>query len=71
VIYAFVEAEKANHRVNTMCRALKVSKSGFYGWRGRAPSARDQADALHSEKIALIHREIAVRPTVLRGSTSS
>jgi putative transposase len=57
VIYAFVEAEKANHRVNTMCRALKVSKSGFYGWRGRAPSARDQADALLSEKIALIHRD--------------
>jgi putative transposase len=57
VIYAFVEAEKANHRVNAMCRALKVSKSGFYGWRGRAPSARDQADALLSEKIARIHRD--------------
>jgi putative transposase len=57
VIYAFVEAQKANHRVNAMCRALKVSKSGFYGWRGRAPSARDQADALLSEKIALIHRD--------------
>src|SRR3712207_8836211 len=33
VIYTFVEAEKANHRINRMCRALKVSKSGFYGWR--------------------------------------
>jgi putative transposase len=40
-----------------MCRTLKVSKSGFYGWRDRVPSARDQADALLSEKIARIHRD--------------
>ncbi len=40
-----------------MCRTLKVSKSGFYGWRDRAPSAREQADALLSEKIARIHRD--------------
>ena len=40
-----------------MCRTLKVSKSGFYGWRDRAPSAREQADALLSEKIVRIHRD--------------
>jgi putative transposase len=57
VIYAFMEAQKASHRVSAMCRTLKVSKSGFYGWRDRAPSARDQADALLSEKIARIHRD--------------
>jgi putative transposase len=57
VIYTFVEAEKANHRISRMCRALKVSKSGFYGWRDRSPSARAQADARLSEKIARIHRD--------------
>ncbi len=57
MIYAFVEAEKANHRVNTMCKALRVSKSGFYDWRDRAPSARAQADARLSGKIASIHRD--------------
>jgi putative transposase len=58
VIYTFVEAEKANHRISRMCRALKVSKkSGFYGWRSRPPSARAQADARLSEKIARIHRD--------------
>ncbi len=57
MIYAFVEAQKATHRVSAMCRVLKVSKSGFYAWRGRAPSARAQADALLSERIARIHAD--------------
>ena len=57
MIYSFVEAQKATYRISRMCKALKVSKSGFYGWRDRTPSARAQADALLSEKIARIHRD--------------
>ena len=57
MIYTFIETKKANHQVSTMCRALKVSKSGFYGWRDRAPSARSRADALLTQKIISIHRD--------------
>ena len=57
MIYAFIEAQKANHRISRMCRTLKVSKSGFYGWRERGPSARARADALLSEKIVRIHTD--------------
>jgi putative transposase len=57
VIYTFIETEKANHRMSAMYRALKVSKSGFYGWRDRAPSARARADALLTQKIIRIHRD--------------
>jgi putative transposase len=57
VIYSFIEAQKTNHRISAICRTLKVSKSGFYGWRRRMPSARDRAAALLSEKIARIHTD--------------
>jgi putative transposase len=57
VIYGFVEAEKANHPVSTMCRTLKVSKSGYYGWRERPLSARAKADAALSERIERIHTD--------------
>ena len=50
-----MEAQKASYRVSAMCRALKVSKSGFYGWRGRPASERAKADASLSEEIARIH----------------
>ena len=56
MIYTFIEAQKKNHRISRMCRTLKVSKSGFYGWRDRLPSARARADTLLSEEIVRIHR---------------
>ena len=57
MIYTFIEAQKAHYRVSAMCRILKVSKSGFYGWKDRPPSAREQADAVLSEKITRIHTD--------------
>jgi putative transposase len=71
VIYGFVEAEKANHPVSMMCRTLKVSKSGYYGWQERLPSARAKADAALSHQIERIHKDSRGTYTVLRGSTSS
>jgi len=38
-----------------MCRVLGVSPSGFYGWRGRPPAVRAQADAGLIEQIRAIH----------------
>ena len=38
-----------------MCKHLKVSKSGYYDWQGRAPSARAVANVALLEKVKAIH----------------
>ena len=57
MIYGFVQAEQANHSVGVLCRVLKVSKSGYYDWRGRPSSARAKADAVLTEGIERIHQD--------------
>lgn len=39
--YAFIERQRANHSIVTLCRVVQVSKAGFYDWceRQRHPSA--------------------------------
>jgi len=51
----FIEVEKANHAVTTLCRVLGVSRSGFYAWRGRSPSARARADQALGLQIRALH----------------
>ena len=53
----FIEQEKANHCVQRMCHVLKVSKSGYYAWRERPPSARNVADAELLIHIKAIHEK--------------
>ena len=42
--FGFIQAEKADHPVRVLCRALGVSPSGFYAWQRRPPSRRSRAD---------------------------
>ena len=36
--FTFIAAQKAEHTVTILCRCLRVTRSGFYAWPGRAES---------------------------------
>jgi len=70
-----VKAHQACYRVATMCRVLDVSRSGYYAWLKREPSARTKANAellgaireIHAESDGTygsprVHVELAERP---------
>ncbi len=67
--FRFVEAEKAHYPIRLMCRCLAVSRSGYYAWRKRPPSARARHDARLKVEIAASHsasRRSYGSPRVLR-----
>ena len=53
--YSFVAEHEAVFEVKIMCRVLQVSASGYYAWRRRVPSRRDQANRELIEQIRRIH----------------
>src|SRR5258708_37601379 len=53
--------------VTVACRALGVSVSGYYAWRERVPSAREQDDAVllpHIRRVYQDSRGLYGRPPV-------
>ncbi len=56
-LYEFIEAEKADYSASLMTKVLKVSRSGYYAWRGRGTSGRDAANADLIGRIRAIHTE--------------
>ena len=53
--YRFIEAQRGHYPVRRLCRALKVSASGYYAACGRSPSARSQRQARLISRIRAIH----------------
>ncbi len=45
------------HPVAQMCRVLRLSRSGFYAWQNRAPSARSLSDQVLLGQIRQIHAD--------------
>jgi transposase InsO family protein len=64
VKFALVDAEKAHYPVASLCACLGVSRSGFYAWRGRAPSARARTD----QQLQVLVREAHERSRKTYGS---
>ncbi len=52
-----MNANRADAKVQTMCRVLQVSPSGHYAWRDRAPSQRAIDNAVLTERICAVPGE--------------
>jgi transposase InsO family protein len=49
--YPFIDSHRQEYPVQMMCDILEVSRSGFYDWLGRAPSAQEQRRVLLGVEI--------------------
>jgi transposase InsO family protein len=59
-VFAFVDRQKAEFAVRTLCRVCQVSTSGFYGWVARAaagPTPAQEAESVLVGQIRLVHKE--------------
>ncbi len=52
--YKFIEVHREEYAVKIMCQVLGVSRSGYYDWQKRKPSARDRANEKLLEEIKKI-----------------
>lgn len=59
-------ADSDEFPVDFMCRELGVSRSGYYAWRGRTPSEREQADTALLAIIKGAYQRLRGNPGVRR-----
>jgi putative transposase len=55
VRYRFIREQYPRHSISALCRAMKVSRSGYYDWLDRPPSARAVQDEQLWPKIEQMH----------------
>ena len=55
--YRCIHRRRHQHSVRTMCRLLRVSRSGYYDWSTRRESARDLRDRELTLLVRQMHLE--------------
>jgi len=68
VKFRAIEALTDRYPVAPMCRLLRVSRSGFYAWQQRPPSAREMANRRLSKEIRAIHHHVKTGELVMGDS---
>lgn len=53
--YAWIKQHRQQFPVAVCCRALRVSRSGYYGWLSRGPSQRQIDDRVFLQRIRFFH----------------
>ncbi|NOU74202.1 IS3 family transposase [Paenibacillus sp. LMG 31458] len=67
MIYPFIYKQRFQYRVEKMCTILKVSKSGYYKWIQREPSAREKRLKVLEKQIRSLfnyYKKRAGSPTI-------
>jgi transposase InsO family protein len=59
--YRFIDEHRTHWPVRLMCRVLQVSTGGYYSWRDRPASARQQRREALTSAIQAIHQEVKQR----------
>lgn len=55
--FAFIRDHQCEFPIVVMCHVLRVTRSGYYAWCGRQPSARQQRQTALDEQIRQVHRQ--------------
>jgi len=55
--YRFIEEDKACYCIDELCECFGLSRSGYYDWTLRLPSARSREDASFKERIVELHKQ--------------
>ncbi len=61
MIFAWIEERRTEWPITLMCRVLEVSRSGYYAWLSRTPSAAEVRREELTEQVAVIHAEVKAR----------
>jgi putative transposase len=57
VKYGFIQTHQQEFRLTRMCHVLQVSRSGYYAWQRRGPSARTQANQRLIARMRVLHQQ--------------
>lgn len=60
--YAMIKGNEDHFPVGMMCRMLSVSRSGYYSWKNRPLSGRDQANRMLAAEIKRVFDDEKGRP---------
>lgn len=56
-----MDGQREYHRVGKMAEALGVSRAGYYAWRGRKSSAREQENEQLIDEIRIVQQRVKYR----------
>jgi putative transposase len=57
VKYEFIRAHRDQFHISRLCEVFEISRSGYYGWRGRKESKRAQANRTVLTEIHKVHEQ--------------